>query len=228
VPLCPRAINDAFPRLSLQSSCEGVSPTWSGDVGAGLIHSRTSTGTFLIFCAAGGLVTTVSHPALMRRYMRQDLAHLCRLARCTKVVSLSAVLRTCRSNARHRFLTWPVIRPASNASARPLLFCPCRYSITSSGRVIRIPPAHFRPLRRRTCTQYEPPLGLAWRSTLVVQHSKIRLASNRDCGVFLGAVFMRVFGTDVLGPVAGYAPIGFGRRPSRCEGAFVLDRELEL
>jgi hypothetical protein len=69
---------------------------------------------------------------------------------------------------------------------------------------------------------------VAWRSTLVLQRSEIRLLSSRDCGVFFGAVFMWVFSTDILGPLAEYAPIGFGRGPSGCEDAFVLDRELEL
>ena len=61
-----------------------------------------------------------------------------------------------------------------------------------------------------------------------LQLSQIRLVSSRDCGVFFGAVFMRVFSTDILGPVAEDATIGFGRGPSGCEDAFVLDRELEL
>src|SRR4051794_37096336 len=60
------------------------------------------------------------------------------------------------------------------------------------------------------------------------QPSEIRLVSRWNCGIFFGAVFTRVFGTDVLGPVAEYAPIGFGCGPGGCEDTFVLDRELEL
>jgi hypothetical protein len=69
---------------------------------------------------------------------------------------------------------------------------------------------------------------LAARSTLVLQLSEIRLVTSRDCGVFFGAVFMWVFSTDILGPLAEYAPVGFGRGPNGCEDALVLDREVEL
>lgn len=124
-------------------------------------------------------------------------------------------------------------RAFSHADERPHIHLgisnvPLPYSIASwrrsSAFLQRVSPAAAAHLQAIP----PPPLGLAWRSTLVVQHSKIRVASNRDCGVFFGAVFMRVFRTDILGPVAGDAPIGFDRRPSGCKGAFVLDRELEL
>jgi hypothetical protein len=68
----------------------------------------------------------------------------------------------------------------------------------------------------------------AWRSQLPLQPSEIRLVRSRDRGVFFGIVSMRVFGTGIFRPVAEDAPIGFGREPSCCEDAFVLDPELEL
>jgi hypothetical protein len=90
------------------------------------------------------------------------------------------------------------------------------------------PVAAGQEARRQKVTQLGSGVCIAWRSMLVSQRSEIRLVSSRYCGVFFGAVFMRVFGADALRPVAEYAPIGFGRRPSGCEDAFVLDRKLEL
>src|SRR5712671_1760778 len=84
----------------------------------------------------------------------------------------------------------------------------------------------FPVLRRSTSFWFAE--ANAWRLTLVSQPSEIRLVSSWNCGIFFGAVFMRIFGADVLGPVAEYAPIGFGCGPSGCEDAFVLDRVLEL
>ena len=59
-------------------------------------------------------------------------------------------------------------------------------------------------------------------------NSEIRLIGGGDGSVFFGAVFMRVFCTDLFRPFAEGAPIGFGCGPSCCEDVFVLDRELEL
>src|SRR5258708_31214892 len=58
--------------------------------------------------------------------------------------------------------------------------------------------------------------------------SEIRLRGSRARSVFFGTVFIRVFGTDTFRPVKEDAPIGFGRGPSCCEDALILDGELEL
>src|ERR1700739_1549826 len=69
------------------------------------------------------------------------------------------------------------------------------------------------------------PLSAGWRS---VQSSEIRLLGSRDRNVFFGAVFVRVFCTDLFRPLAGGAPISLGCGPRCCEDVFIFDRELEL
>jgi hypothetical protein len=55
----------------------------------------------------------------------------------------AAILRTCRSDARHCFDLTAHSAKRRIASARPQLFCPCPSSIASSAPVIRIPPPRF-------------------------------------------------------------------------------------
>jgi hypothetical protein len=128
--------------------------------------------------------------------------------------------------------------PLAAASTRPLRAWRARKSMrcsspegVSSARGASSSPSwrlRVRPLGSVPAGSATAAARVAWRSTLVLQRSEIRLVSSRDCGVFFGAVFMWVFSTDILGPVAEYAPIGFGRGPNGCEDAIVLDRELEL
>jgi hypothetical protein len=57
---------------------------------------------------------------------------------------------------------------------------------------------------------------------------KIRLVRSRDCGVLSGIVFMPVLGAHLFVPIAGAAPISYGRGPRHREDAFILDREMKL
>jgi hypothetical protein len=57
--------------------------------------------------------------------------------------------------------------------------------------------------------------------------SEIRLVRPRRCGV-LSRVPMDVFGANGFRPVAAAAPISHDRGPRRREGAFIVDRKMEL
>jgi hypothetical protein len=64
---------------------------------------------------------------------------------------------------------------------------------------------------------------------MIVPASEVRLVRPRHRGgSSRNGQFPLVLGADDLPPCFGAAPIGDGGRPRHCEGAFILDRELEL
>jgi hypothetical protein len=48
---------------------------------------------------------------------------------------------------------------------------------------------------------------------------EVGLVTDRDRGVFLSTVFMRVFSTHIFWPVAEHSPVGFGRGPNGSKDA---------
>jgi hypothetical protein len=83
--------------------------------------------------------------------MRQELAHLCRLARYAKVVSGPADVPIQRPPSVFDLTGHSAKRRIASARPATVLSMPILDHLV--GAVIRIPPPHFRPLRRRTCRQ---------------------------------------------------------------------------
>jgi len=87
----------------------------------------------------------------------------------------------------------------------PQLFCPGPPSITLSAPLIRNPPLRFATAAVHLQAAPPPPLGSRGGQRWFCNSQK-SVVGSRDCGVFFNAVFMWVFSTDILGPVAEYAP----------------------
>src|SRR6266436_2948445 len=86
-----------------------------------------------------------------------------------------------------------------------------------------------RPLSRAmTCKRCNYFPGACLVPDHVVTRSEVRLVGGWDIGVVVVVILRPVFRTDSFRNLVGPRHIGQGRRPGRCEDAFIFDRQMQL
>src|SRR5262249_25034998 len=71
-------------------------------------------------------------------------------------------------------------------------------------------------------------LSSARAGAFLVTRSKVRLAGKRDAEILFAVETERVLGADDFRPFETVAHVEHARGPGRREGAFILDREMDL